>query len=331
MVGDPDTEEGQALLKKTSPLFSAEQIDKPLLIVQGANDPRVKQAESDQIVIALRDKQHPVSYLCAEDEGHGFRKPLNKMAMYAEVERFLHEHLGGRYQAEIEEDVQATLEKITVDIHTVEIADTSDIKLLEAFVPHQFDWTSRTHQYGITLNAMGQEFQMQMNVEINGDTDHKAITTSTSSPMGESSDKATFSADFIPQHRTATQADTSISIGYDGKEVKAAASGNSVKLNSDQVIHTDGLSNILYLASIGMQVDQVYKFTTFDLGIFKLKKLIVTRLVNEGDREVYQIVSEDDKKDVSTYYVNATTRIIELGIRAMPSMEYGEMKMELVK
>ncbi len=331
MVGDPDTEDGQALLYKTSPLFSADQIDKPLLIVQGANDPRVKQAESDQIVIALRDKQHPVSYLCAEDEGHGFRKPLNKMAMYAEVEHFLHQHLGGRYQEEIEEDVQATLDKITVDINTVEIADTSDIPWLDKFVPHQFDWSSRIHQYNITLQAMGQEFHMKMDLNINGDNEHKTITTHTSSQMGESSDKVTFDPQFIPQHRTAKQADTSISIGYNSTEVKAAASGNSVKLNADQVIHTDGISNILYIAAIGMRVDQSYRIKTFELATFKLKEQIINRLANTGDQEVYEIVSADDKKDISTYYVNATTRVIEKGIRAMPSMEYGEMKLEIIK
>ena len=328
MVGDPDTEEGQALLKKTSPLFSADKIDKPLLIVQGANDPRVKQAESDQIVIALREKQHPVSYICAEDEGHGFRKPLNKMAMYAEVEHFLHEHLGGQYQEEIEDDVKATLDKITVDINTVEIVDTSAIESLAAFMPHNFDWSSRTHQYNLTLKAMGQEFQMKMDVDINGD--HKTITTSTSSQMGESSDKVTFSPDFIPQHRTVTQADTTISVGYDQMEVKAAGAGSSVKLNAEQVIHTDGFSNILYLSAIGMQVDQASKITTFDLATFKLKDSIIARLPNEGDLEVYQLVAADDQKDVSTYYINANTRIIEKGVRAMPAMEYGQMVLELV-
>ena len=121
MVGNPETEEGQKLLREASPLFSADKITKPLLIVQGANDPRVKKAESDQIVIALRDKGHPVEYLLAIDEGHGFRKPLNRMAMYAEIERFLAKHLGGRYQEVIEEDVAETLEGLRVDISSVQL------------------------------------------------------------------------------------------------------------------------------------------------------------------------------------------------------------------
>jgi len=119
MLGDPSTEEGKALMRQASPLFSVDRIEKPLLIIQGANDPRVKQAESDQIVAALRDKNKKVQYLLAKDEGHGFYKPLNLKAMYAETEKFLSEVIGGRYQAEMEEDVRKTLESLRVDVKTV--------------------------------------------------------------------------------------------------------------------------------------------------------------------------------------------------------------------
>lgn len=112
MTGDPDTEEGKELLKASSPLFSAANIIKPLMIVQGANDPRVKQAESDQIIEALKANQQPVTYLLAEDEGHGFRKPLNKMALYAEIERFFATHLGGDFQEDVKDEVKETLKSL---------------------------------------------------------------------------------------------------------------------------------------------------------------------------------------------------------------------------
>ena len=112
MTGDPDTEEGRALLKASSPLFHSDRIIKPLLIVQGANDPRVKKAESDQIVEALKANNQPVTYLLAEDEGHGFRKPLNKMALHAEIEKFFATYLGGEYQEDVREDVKETLETL---------------------------------------------------------------------------------------------------------------------------------------------------------------------------------------------------------------------------
>lgn len=109
MTGDPDTEEGKELLKSSSPLFFAHKIVKPLMIVQGANDPRVKKAESDQIVEALKKNNQPYTYLLAEDEGHGFRKPLNRMALFAEVEKFFADHLGGVYQNGMNEEVSNTL------------------------------------------------------------------------------------------------------------------------------------------------------------------------------------------------------------------------------
>ena len=74
-VGDPRTEEGKKLLADRSPITKVDAIKKPLLIAQGANDPRVKQAESDQIVKAMKDKNIPVTYVLYPDEGHGSRGP----------------------------------------------------------------------------------------------------------------------------------------------------------------------------------------------------------------------------------------------------------------
>lgn len=116
MTGDPNTEEGWIRIQEASPLFHVDKMNRPLLVVQGANDPRVKQAESDQIVAALREKGKQVSYLLADDEGHGFAKPVNRMAMYFEIERFLAEILGGRYQEDIPEEVEKRLKEIRVDI-----------------------------------------------------------------------------------------------------------------------------------------------------------------------------------------------------------------------
>jgi dipeptidyl aminopeptidase/acylaminoacyl peptidase len=95
-VGDPTTAEGQALLKARSPLTHADAIVRPLLIGQGANDPRVKQAESDQIVAAMEARSIPVTYVLFPDEGHGFARPENNLAFFAATEHFLAANLGGR-------------------------------------------------------------------------------------------------------------------------------------------------------------------------------------------------------------------------------------------
>ncbi len=95
-MADPDTEEGRAWLRERSPLTHADRISKPLLIGQGANDPRVKQAESDQIVAAMQAKGIPVTYVLFPDEGHGFARPENNIAFMAIAENFLASCLGGR-------------------------------------------------------------------------------------------------------------------------------------------------------------------------------------------------------------------------------------------
>ena len=130
-LGDLDNPSDRERLEAQSPLFAADQIQAPLMVMQGANDPRVKQAESDQIVAALRDLGRPVEYLIAPNEGHSFRKEINVLAMTAALERFLAEHLGGRYQAEMASDVQAQLEALTVDIATVTVGEASAPEIIE--------------------------------------------------------------------------------------------------------------------------------------------------------------------------------------------------------
>uniref|UniRef100_A0AC35GFW9 Peptidase S9 prolyl oligopeptidase catalytic domain-containing protein n=1 Tax=Panagrolaimus sp. PS1159 TaxID=55785 RepID=A0AC35GFW9_9BILA len=96
MLGaDIKTEEGRESLKSRSPLFFADRVKKPLIIIHGANDPRVKQAEADQFVDALKNNSIPVTYVLYPDEGHGMRKPENNLAMTGYVEDFLHKCLKG--------------------------------------------------------------------------------------------------------------------------------------------------------------------------------------------------------------------------------------------
>lgn len=95
-VGNPDTEE--EFLKSRSPLFKVDQIKIPMLIAQGANDPRVKQAESEQIVEAMKSKGIAYEYMLFPDEGHGFAKPENRLKFYGAAEKFLAQYLGGRYE-----------------------------------------------------------------------------------------------------------------------------------------------------------------------------------------------------------------------------------------
>ncbi len=112
-VGDYTTDDGKKFLASRSPLTFADRIKKPLLIGQGANDPRVKQAEADQIVAAMQSKNIPVTYVLFPDEGHGFARPPNNMAFNAVTEAFLARHLGGRSEP-IGEDVTKSTAEVRV-------------------------------------------------------------------------------------------------------------------------------------------------------------------------------------------------------------------------
>ena len=159
-MGDPNTPEGKAQLDRQSPLNHVEKIKTPLMIVQGANDPRVKKAEADQIVIALRERKYPVEYLLAPDEGHGFQRPVNNMAMIMSVEKFLAKHLGGRFQEGGTTETVQRLQEITVDVKTVTMPAKPDPNA-KAEVDVSGKWT-------LVADANGQSVTMAMELKQTG-------------------------------------------------------------------------------------------------------------------------------------------------------------------
>lgn len=108
MMGDP--EKDQDMMRAVSPVFHADKIKSPLMIAQGANDPRVKISESDQIVAALKERGIEVPYMVKDNEGHGFRNEENRFEVYRAMEQFFGEHLEGRVEPD-QPDVLGELEK----------------------------------------------------------------------------------------------------------------------------------------------------------------------------------------------------------------------------
>ena len=159
-MGDPGTPEGRAQLERQSPLNHVAKIKTPLMIVQGANDPRVKKAESDQIVIALRERNYPVQYLLAGDEGHGFQRPVNNMAMFAAAEKFLAQHIGGRFQESMTPEVTKRLTEINVDPKTVVMPSRPDMNgAAGANVGGRWIWV---------VEAQGQQIELAVELKQDG-------------------------------------------------------------------------------------------------------------------------------------------------------------------
>jgi len=117
-LGNPDTEAGRALLAERSPLNHLERATRPILIAQGLRDVRVVAAESQQMVDALKSRNAPVTYITFRDEGHGFVRPVNRMAFFAVAEAFLAKHLGGRCQP-FEGDLSGSTMKVEIGAELV--------------------------------------------------------------------------------------------------------------------------------------------------------------------------------------------------------------------
>jgi len=175
-MGDPNTPEGLAQMKRQSPLFSADKIKTPLMVVQGANDPRVNKREADQIVIALRDRNYPVEYLVAPDEGHGFARPVNNSAMIAASEKFLAKHLGGRYQETMTPEVSKRLGEITVDPKTVVLAKPVD----NSAAASAGSTAGVSGKWIVTADAGGQQLEIEMQLTQSGSD----LTGGTASQIG---------------------------------------------------------------------------------------------------------------------------------------------------
>ncbi len=210
-VGDLDNAEDVKRLEAQSPLNSARNIKAPLMVVQGANDPRVKKSESDQIVVAMRELKRPVEYLVAADEGHGFAGKENRLAFYTAMEKFLSKHVGGRYQESMPESIEMKLKNLRVDVNTVELPPPPPEVGKEGMPA--FDGAKLlpySSKMSVKMNVMGREMSMNISrvvqkAEMNGKTVWRIIEESTG-PMGQSSDTLdVHPATLLPLRRSALQ------------------------------------------------------------------------------------------------------------------------------
>ncbi len=286
-MADPETPEGEKWLHERSPLFSADKIRTPLLVVQGANDPRVNRAEAEQIVIALRDRGFDVEYIMAPDEGHGFARPVNNMAMFMAAERFLAAHLGGRFQEGGTPEVEARLREITVDPKTVKL--TPRIDPLTVGVPEVVATLQPgKYKYKARVEAEGEGMNIKMSTEIKEKNGAWWVTDELGMMLMSMKDKAVLDKrSLVMLQRSISEMGTKVDIEFSGGKVTGTAKMQgqkaSIELEIGGPVFAEGPGYAHVIACLPLAEGYTTAFRNFDVQKQKAKAM---RLEVAGSEEI---------------------------------------------
>ena len=320
-MGDPNTPEGKAQLQRQSPLFAAAKIRTPLLVIQGANDPRVKKAESDQIVVALRDRGFPVEYIVAPDEGHGFNRPVNNMAMYAAIEKFLARHLHGRFQETMTPEVATRLKEITVDPKTVTLAKPIDSASVTLPTPaHPLHSGAAT--YEVTMGMGGQTMKMQSASAVTASGDAIVVTDTLTMPQGTATDKGTYDAKALTlRSREIVQGPINVTLTFaDGRVTGTVPVGPGQTKPVDVAVSgpffADGPGAYRALAALPLKEGYSVRYRNFDAQRQKetIRQLEVTAVedvtVPAGTSKAWKLrlTSAEGEPGETTVWIDTATR-----------------------
>ena len=331
-MGNPKTPEGKAQLVRQSPLNSAPKIKTPLLVAQGANDPRVKKAESEQIVIALRDRGFPVEYILAPDEGHGFQRPVNSMALWAASETFFAKHIGGRFQEGATPEVAARLKEITVDPKTVVLSKAVDAaavgvpKVVASLSPGSASYQGK-------IEAGGQTIPMSITQTIEEKGGAWVVTGTAKMPMGDAVDVTTLDkATLVLRKRSIKQGPAVIELVFEGgKATGTMAMGGDPKPVSVDLggeLFADGAGGHEAIGALPLAEGYSTTFRNFDVRQQKvqLKQAKVAGsekvTVPAGTFEAWkvEIASADGEPGSTTIWVAKDTRKVVKTITTLPQM-----------
>lgn len=341
-MGDPNTPEGKAQLIRQSPLTSADNIKTPLMVVQGANDPRVNKRESDQIVIALRDRGFPVEYIVAPDEGHGFARPINNMAMFASAEKFLAKYLGGRYQENMTAEVGARLKEITVDVKTVTLP--KQMELVSASAPKPAtDLHVGTFNYKASIAMSGQMIPLTVKTEIKVAGNSWVITEGVITPGGPISDTTTIEkGSLVVKHRSISEGPLTIEIDFKDNKAIGTMSVNGqpkpISVDTGGVVFADGAGAFDVLAALPLVDGYGISFRNFDMQKQKVTiknlKVIgsesVTVAAGTFDAYKVEVVSADNEADKTILWIAKDSRKVVKITATLPSMGGAILTSELV-
>ncbi|MDQ3180453.1 MAG: alpha/beta fold hydrolase [Acidobacteriota bacterium] len=317
-MGDPNTPEGKARLERQSPLNHVDKIKTPLLIVQGANDPRVKKAEADQIVIALRERKYPIEYILADDEGHGFQRPVNNMVMFAVGEKFLAKHLGGRYQETMTADVTQRLKEITVDVKTVELAKTVDASKLPAPKP-MMDLKAEKSNYQAKIAIGGQEIPLSVQSEIKDVDGNWVITENVQTPQGEIKEMTVLQKGSLNLiKRSFSQGPMAAELEFKDNKVVGTmtVNGQAKPINTDLggALFADGTGSYNVIATLPLKEGYITAFRNFDVQANKVKMMqlkvdgVEKVSVPAGQFEAYKISLTSEEGDNQTVWIDKESR-----------------------
>ena len=340
-MGDPTTPEGKAQLNRQSPLNSATKIKTPLLVVQGANDPRVNKREADQIVIALRDRGFPVEYIVAPDEGHGFARPVNNMAMFSQAEKFFAKYLNGRYQEGATPEVAQRLKDISVDIKTVTVA--KKIEAATGAPKPTGDLKPGISNYKASIALGGQSIPLTVKTEIKEGGENWQVTETADTPQGQIIDVSTIEkGTLILRHRSATQGPVSIELDFKGNKASGTMSMNGqskpILVDVGGIVFADGAGAFNVLAMLPLAADYHTTFLNFDLQKQKpqTKQLKVIGMesvtVPAGTFDAYKVelVSADNEADKQTIWIAKDTHKVLKITATLPSLGGALLTSELV-
>ena len=349
-VGDKDDPKDRKMLEKQSPLFSAKNIKAPLFVVQGANDPRVKKAESDQIVVALRDLGRQVEYMVAPDEGHGYAGLENRLAMFTAMEKFLAKHLEGRVQQDVRDAIQKKLDAITVDVKTVILPKPAGTETTAAAMP-VFDGDKlqpATLKYTVTVEARGQKIPMNSTRTIvkttyGGKDVWRAVDEMTGMMAG--SDTVDLDAKtLLPVRRSAKQGPGTVELTFTADAVNGAVKMGPqempIKVKLISPVLPDGAGTDLPVCTLPFADGYKATLITFEAMAAKARAMLLEMKASEQvtvagvayDTWRIEIKPKEDDGSKTTMWIAKDTRTILKSESKLPSqMGGGTVSTELTK
>lgn len=330
-LGNLGTPAGRAQLERQSPINSASKIKSPLLVVQGANDPRVNKQESEQIVIALRDRGFPVEYILAPDEGHGFARPINNLVLYTAAEKFLAKHLGGRYQESMTPAIAERMAVLRVDPKTVVLA--KKVEVAATGPKPAVALTPGTTKYKGRLEAGGQTMQMDITSTVADQNGSWVVSETSAMPMGTITDEATIDkGTLVLRKRVIHQGPAVVEVQFaDNKATgKLSMNGQERPITADLggSLFADGPGSGAVIAALPLADGYTTTFRNFDIMSQQVKprQLKVTGsekvTVPAGTFDAYkvEVTPAEGTGETSTIWVDKVSRRAVKIVTVLPQM-----------